>query len=79
MIPTKFGAFLCIFESNAPDPGFTVSSPETTDFVTYGPTLREAKRMAKEGLEFHCECKIFESAERLPIEKPRQAKRVAVR
>src|SRR3989344_1564339 len=29
-------------------------------FVTYGRTLEEAKRMAREGLEFHCECEFLE-------------------
>ncbi len=59
-IPTKFGKFLCRFEPNDPDPGFTVESPEAPGFVTYGENLKEAKKMAKEGLEFHCECEIFE-------------------
>lgn len=60
LIPTKFGKFLCVFESNDPEPGFTVESPEAPGFVTYGKNLKEAKKMAKEGLEFHCECEIFE-------------------
>ena len=60
LIPTKFGKFLCVFESNSPEPGFTVESLEAPGFVTYGRNLNEAKKMAKEGLEFHCECEIFE-------------------
>ena len=60
VIPIKFGKFLCIFEPNDPDPGFTVTSPATPGFVTYGRTLEEAKRMAREGLEFHCECEFLE-------------------
>jgi len=62
LIPTKFGELLCIFESNQPDPGFTVTSPAAPGFVTYGRTLGEAKKMAKEGLEFHCECILLEYA-----------------
>ncbi len=59
-IQTKFGSFLCVFESNRPEAGFTVTAPAAHDFVTYGPTLSAAKRMAKEGLEFHYECMALE-------------------
>ena len=59
-IPTKFGKFLCVFESNKPEAGFTVISPAARGFVTSGRSLQEAKKMAKEGLEFHCECELFE-------------------
>ena len=60
VIPIKFGKFLCVLEPNDPDPGFTVTSPAAPGFVTYGRTLEEAKRMAREGLEFHCECEFLE-------------------
>ena len=55
LIATKFGEFLCVFESNTPEAGFTVTSPAAPGFVTYGRTLGEAKRSARLGLEFHCE------------------------
>ena len=73
-IATKFGEFLCIFESNTPDSGFTVTSPATPGFVMGGRTLREARRMAREGIEFHCECELFE---RVPA--PRSLKKSATR
>ena len=60
LVRTKFGSFLCFFESNRPEKGFTVTSPAVQGFVTYGPTLAAAKRMAKEGLEFHYECTVLE-------------------
>lgn len=66
-IPTKFGKFLCRFEPNDPEPGFTVESAEAPGFVTYGRNLNEAKKMAREGLEFHCECEIFE---RMQVARP---------
>lgn len=59
-IQTKFGSFLCVFESNRPESGFTVTSPAADGFVTCGPTLAAAKRMAREGLEFHYECAVLE-------------------
>ena len=70
-ILTKFGKFLCVFEPNDPDPGFTVTSPATPGFVTYGRTLEEAKRMAREGLGFHCECEFLEHMEssRRPLQR----------
>jgi len=72
LISTKFGKFLCVFEPNDPDSGFTVTSPEAASFVTYGRNLKEAKKMVKESLEFHCECKIFETLKaRLLTEKVR--------
>lgn len=64
LVPTKFGAFLCIFEPNDPDPGFTVTSLATPGFVTYGRNFQEAKRAAKSGLEFHCECVWLEHVNR---------------
>jgi len=63
-VSTKFGEFLCLFESNDPEPGFTVSSPAAPGFVTAGRTLAEAKQMAKKGLEFHCECELLEHVEK---------------
>lgn len=59
-VKTKFGSFLCLFESNGPEKGFTVTSPAVQGFVTYGPTLSAAKKTAKEGLEFHYECTLLE-------------------
>ncbi|TSC57353.1 MAG: hypothetical protein Greene041679_343 [Parcubacteria group bacterium Greene0416_79] len=51
---------MCLFESNRPEAGFTVTAPAAQGFVTYGPTLSAAKKMAKEGLEFHYECTLLE-------------------
>lgn len=63
-IPTKFGEFLCIFESNYPDSGFTVTSSAAPGFVAYGRNFQEAKKTAKSGLEFHCECVWLEHVSR---------------
>jgi len=69
LIETKFGEFLCIFEPNTPEAGFTVTSPAALGFVTYGRTLGEAKRSARQGLEFHYESVLLEgigAARRVP-------------
>lgn len=76
-IPTKFGSFLCIFESNKPEPGFTVTSPAAVGFVTAGRTLKEAKKMAIDGLEFHCECRFLEMVESSEL-KSRLKQRITV-
>lgn len=57
---TRFGKFLCHFESNAPERGYTITCPEAQGFVAYGKDLSTAKRTAREGLEFHCECLALE-------------------
>lgn len=74
LVPTKFGRFLCFFDSNKPDKGFTVTSPAALGFVTYGKTMQEAKRMAKEGLEFHYECEFLEHI-RMPRRIPQRVSR----
>ena len=68
-IATKFGEFLCVFEPNTPEAGFTVTSPAAPGFVAYGRTLEGAKRSARQGLEFHYESVFLEgivTARRVP-------------
>lgn len=60
LVPTKFGEFLCIFEPNAPEAGYTVTSPAAFGFVAYGRTIEEAKRSTRQGLEFHYESVLLE-------------------
>lgn len=55
-IETRFGNFECLFESNAPVKGYTVTVPKLKGIVTFGNDLEEAKKMAKEAIELHCEC-----------------------
>lgn len=59
-IATKFGEFLCVFEPNTPEAGFTVTSPAAPGFVTYGRTIEEAKQSARKSIEFHCESVLLE-------------------
>lgn len=55
-IKTKFGSFDCVFESNAPEKGYTITVPKLKGIVTCGENLNEARKMAKEAIELHCEC-----------------------
>jgi predicted RNase H-like HicB family nuclease len=55
-IKTRFGNFDCLFEKNRPENGYTVTVPKLKGIVTCGENLNEAKKMAKEAIELHCEC-----------------------
>ena len=60
VISTAFGQFLCQFISSKGERGYTVTSLDAPGFIAYGETFAEAKKLAKSGLEFHCECLAFE-------------------
>lgn len=55
-IKTKMGIFNCLFESNSPEKGYTVTVPKLKGVVTFGDNLKEAENNAKEAIELHCEC-----------------------
>lgn len=55
-IKTKMGQFDCLFESNYPDKGYTVTVPKLRGVVTFGDGMDEAKKNAKEAIELHCQC-----------------------
>lgn len=55
-IKTSMGIFQALFESNTPEKGYTVTVPKLKGIVTCGDTLSEAKQMAREAIELHCEC-----------------------
>lgn len=74
LVQTVFGVFECLFESNAPEKGYTVTVPKLKGIVTCGDTLPEAKRMAKEAIELHCECLIEDGAAELKVHHPRRGK-----
>ena len=54
------GEYGCLFESNYPEKGYTVTVPALPGIVTCGDTLEEAKKMAREAIELHCECLLQE-------------------
>jgi len=53
VIKVKQGSFLCRFESNFPDKGYTVTVPNLKGIVTFGENLAEAKQMIKEAIEVY--------------------------
>jgi len=59
-IKSKMGEYDCLFESNYPEKGYTVTVPTLPGIVTCGDTLEEAKKMAREAIELHCECLLQE-------------------
>ena len=66
-VKTLFGIFDCVFDPNAPEKGYTVTVPRVRGVVTCGDTLAEAKKMAKEAIELHCECLVEEGLAELKI------------
>lgn len=72
-----YGEFECIFHSNVPQRGYTVTIPKLKGVITCGDTLPEAKKMAREAIEFHCECLIEEGLAKIRIfEKTSQKQKV---
>lgn len=64
------GEYACLFKSNYPEKGYTVTVPKLRGIVTCGDILKEAKKMAKEAIELHCECLLQEGlAEVRPISR----------
>lgn len=68
-IKTLFGAFDCVFEPNLPEKGHTVTVPKLRGVITHGDTLAEAKKMAKEAIELHCECLLEEGLAELKLRR----------
>jgi len=68
-VKTSFGIFNCLFESNTPERGYTVTVPKLKGVVTCGDTLTEAKKMAKEAIELHCECLVEDGLAELKIHR----------
>ena len=76
-VKTNFGVFECLFESNTPEKGYTVTVPKLRGVVTCGDTINEAKKMACEAIELHCECLIDEGLAELKIYNAPRPKKLA--
>ncbi|MBI4272907.1 type II toxin-antitoxin system HicB family antitoxin [Candidatus Uhrbacteria bacterium] len=69
-VSTIYGEFECLFESNHPERGYTVTVSKIRGVVTCGDTMKEARAMAREAIELHCECLIEEGLAELHIFEP---------
>ena len=49
--------------------GYTVTFPDLHGCITEGDTLKEAKKMAKEAIELHCECLVEDGLAELKIHR----------
>lgn len=54
-IQTKYGSFDLSLVPNSPERGYTIVVPKLKGVVTHGDTIAEAKKMAQEAIELHCE------------------------
>ncbi|MBI2624015.1 type II toxin-antitoxin system HicB family antitoxin [Candidatus Parcubacteria bacterium] len=61
LIQTKDGAFRVRIWWDKADRAYLVKGISLLGVVTFGRTLAEAKRMAREALELYCECAIDEN------------------
>jgi len=60
LIKTDKGVYKAVIWRDKKDRVFLVKVPSLPGVVTYGETLAEAKKMAKDAMELHCECEIDE-------------------
>ncbi len=60
LVETKQGTFKVKFEWDAKDRAYLVTVPSLSGVVTFGTSLKDAKKMAKEAIELHCECLVDE-------------------
>lgn len=59
-LQTKQGVFKVKLEWDARDRAYLVTIPSLPGAVTFGTSLQEAKKMAREVIELHCECLVDE-------------------
>ncbi|MFY9462157.1 MAG: type II toxin-antitoxin system HicB family antitoxin [Candidatus Sungiibacteriota bacterium] len=80
-VKTRLGSFECLFAPNHPEKGYTVTVPKLKGVVTFGKNLSEAKKMAQEAIELHCECLLREGLAEIKVrqfpDKPNRAKEYA--
>jgi len=53
-VKTRYGNHVCVLEPD--EVGYTVTVPGLSGVVTWGKTLEQAKKMAKEAIELCVEC-----------------------
>lgn len=78
-IKTKIGGFDCLFESNFPDKGYTVTVPKLRGVITFGDNMSESRKNIKEAIELHCRCLLEKGfAEVKPFSKRRTKELIRV-
>lgn len=56
LLPTKRGTYRTVIWYDKKDRAYLVKVPALPEVVTFGKTLIEAKKMAKDAIELYCEC-----------------------
>jgi predicted RNase H-like HicB family nuclease len=60
LLRTKQGTFKVRFEWDARGRAYLVTVPSLPGAITFGTSLQEAKKMARDVIELHCECLVDE-------------------
>lgn len=60
LVSTKKGSYKTIIWHDVRDKAYLVKVPSLSGVATFGKTFAEAKRMAKDAIELHCDCLIAE-------------------
>lgn len=72
IIQTKKGFFKVIIWYDKKDKAYLVKVPSLSGVVTFGKSISDAKRMAKDAIELYCDCAIAESDKAIIIDDKRQ-------
>lgn len=71
IIKTKDGAYKIVIWFDKKDKAYLVSVPSLPEVFTFGKSLVDAKRMAKDAIELYCDCQVDEG--RVIIDDERRA------
>lgn len=72
IIQTKKGFFKVVIWYDKKDKAYLVKAPSLPDVVTFGKSISDAKRMAKDAIELYCDCVTAESNKAIIIDDRRQ-------
>ena len=60
LIPTRRGVFNVVFKWDARDKAYIVAVPSLPEVCTFGTSIADAKRMARDAIELFCDCALNE-------------------
>ena len=72
IIQTRQGSFKIVIWYDKKDKAYLVKVPSLPDVVTFGKSISDARRMAKDAIELYCDCAIAESDKTIIIDDKRQ-------